>query len=67
MKAIDTEKRRNLSGKKEKMKTIELSFSENTMLNNKDNTSHVLFLLAFDTNASNSSVQQKTFSQKKDN
>ena len=61
MKAIDTEKRRNLSGKKEKMKTIELSFSEKTMLNNKDNISHVLFLLAFDTNASNSSVQQKTF------
>lgn len=61
MKAIDTEKRRNLSGKKEKMKTIELSFSENTMLNNKDNISHVLFLLASDTNASNSSVQQKTF------
>ena len=61
MKAIDTEKRRNLSGKKEKMKTIELPFSENTMLNNKDNISHVLFLLAFDTNASNSSVQQKTF------
>ena len=61
MKAIDIEKRRNLSGRKEKMKTIELLFSENTMLNNKDDIIHVLLLLAFDTNASNSSVKQKTF------
>lgn len=57
MRAIDNEKRRNLWRKKEKMKIIELFISENTMLNNKDNRGHVLFLRAFNTKVSNSSVK----------